>query len=70
LTERTHVTQKGGSAQVGSTPVNTIVLARPLVVRMYILATAIGIGALLVIATALFIWLRRRHLLKKEDKLN
>jgi hypothetical protein len=70
LTARTHVTQKGGSAQVGSTPVNTIVLARPLVVRMYILATAIGIGALLVIATALFIWLRRRHLLKKEDKLN
>jgi uncharacterized iron-regulated membrane protein len=70
LTTGTPVTSEVLSTLVGSTPVNTIALAKPLVIRMYILAAAIGIAALMIIATALFIWLRRRHLLKKEDRLN
>jgi hypothetical protein len=70
LTTGTPITSEVLSTLVGSTPVNTIALAKPLVIRMYILAAAIGIAALMIIATALFIWLRRRHLLKKEDRLN
>jgi hypothetical protein len=70
LTTGNPATSETYSALAGSTPVSTTAPAKPLVIRMYILAAAIGIAALMIIATALFIWLRRRHLLKKEDRLN
>jgi hypothetical protein len=42
----------------------------PKIVRLYILATAIGVAVFLITVTALLIWLRHRSLLKNNRHLN
>jgi hypothetical protein len=61
------VTLVNGQVVVSHGPISTPTTP---VVRMYILATAIGTAALLIIALGIFIFLRRRKLQKKDAHLN
>jgi len=49
---------------------NTTASTSPVVVRMYILAAAIGVAVFLITFTGAIIWLQHRSLLKKHNHLN